>query len=925
MTESAPDQPEQATEARHERPDSVNVHWLVLFLRILAIGAIAEVAESFIMSWFALPEGVTEHAVGVVLLGGVMAPLLYLWVVKDMVRRFAVQQQEEEILAATAREQELTLQTYRAQLALQNYVETVVASVPSSLLVLSTDLIVRSVSQSFRELFGIGDRDVVGQPVEKVLPLVGVWKLVAEVLGSDEPRRKISVDVPDPGRNRDFHVTLTKLQQPDQDAKLLLVVEDITERKRLLEQVKMSRARFWGIVDAASDAILSVDEHQKIVVFNQQAEVMFGYAAREVIGRPLEMLLPSRFRGGHHASVEGFQREEGTRRRMSERPVLIGLRKSGEEFQAEITISKLVSDGKPLMTAIVRDITGRRRMERDLHESREALQDFLDNATDLIHNVGADGRFTYVNRAWLRTLGYTPEEAAGLTVFDIIHPESQTHCRDLFQRVIAGESLKNFETVFVAKDGRSIPVEGHVDSRSHEGTVSTRAMFRDVTERKLAEDRLNHLAHYDSLTGLPNRRLFADRLTLELAQARRAKQLVGLLFLDLDGFKPVNDSLGHDVGDLLLKAVAQRLTGNVRASDTVARVGGDEFTVILHDLNPVEGAAVVAQKILSALSHPVVLQGHEVAVTASIGITVYPLDGDTVEGLLKNADTAMYRAKAQANSYQFFAPETQGRVADRLMSGQDLHRALERGELVLRYQPYVALATRRLVGGQAHMQWERQAGVVPQPDLLRVAQEAGLIAPVTEWMVRTACADARACQSPGSSLVRVAVHLSRQQFAQPQVMDTVTRALRETGLDPRCLELELAEGIFMPETESTEVKLRALHALGLALSIADFGTGYSSLGDLKRFSIEGLRIGRDFVCRLTTDPDRAAIVSGIIAMAHGLKMTVVAEGVEDETQVDWLRGQGCDMIQGDLVGQPVSAEAFIRFTEAGGGPVNQAA
>ena len=931
MSESTPDQPEQAAEARHERPASVKVDLLVLFLRILAIGAVAEVGESLIMSVLALPESVTEHVVGVVLFGGVMAPLLYFRVVKNMVGRFAA----HEGLAATVREQELTLKAHKEQLALKNYAELVVASVPSALLVLSTDLIVRSVSQSFKDLFGIGDREVVGQPVEKVLPIVGVWRLVAEVLGSDEPRRKISVDVPDPARNRYFHVTLTKLQQAEQDARLLLVVEDITERRRLHEQVEASRARFWGIVDAASDAILSMDEHRKIVVFNQHAEGMFGYASREVIGQPLEMLLPSRFRGGHHAFVEGFQRQNADRQNMSDRPILVGLRKNGEEFPVEITISKLVSDGKPLMTAIVRDVSERRRMERELHESKEALQDFLDNATDLVQSVGADGRFVYVNRAWLRTLGYTPEEVRGLTIFDIIHPESLAHCRDLFQRVIAGESIKNFETVFVAKDGRCVPVEGNADSRSHEGRVLTRAIFRDVTERKLAEERLNRLAHYDSLTGLPNRLLFADRLTHELAQARRAKQMVGLLFLDLDGFKPVNDSLGHDVGDLLLKVAAQRLAASVRASDTVARLGGDEFTVILHDLNPVEGAAVVAQKILHALSQPFVLQGREVSVTASIGITVYPLDGETVEGLLKNADMAMYRAKAQAGSYQFFAPETQGRVTDRLTLVQDLHRALERGELVLRYQPYVALATRRLVGGRAHVQWERQTGVVPQPDLMRVAQEAGLVAPITQWMVRTACADARAWQSPGSPLVRVAVHLSRQQFAQAHIVDSVVRALRETGLDPRCLDLELAEGIFMPEAESTAVKLRALHALGLTLSIADFGTGYSSLGDLKRFSIQGLTIGRDFVCRLTTDPDRAAIVSAIIAMAHGLKMTVVAEGVEDDAQVAWLLAQGCDMIQDDLVGRPVPADAFLssvtlnrglaRFMEAEGGPERRAA
>jgi diguanylate cyclase (GGDEF)-like protein/PAS domain S-box-containing protein len=791
-------------------------------------------------------------------------------------------------------------------------VDTVVASVPSALLMVSTDLIVRSVSQSFRELFGIGDRDVVGQPVEKVLPLSSVWKLVAEILGSDDPRRKVSADVPDPARNRDFHVTLTKLPQPDHDARLLLVVEDITERKRLLEQVEASRARFWGIVDAASDAILSVDEHQLIVIFNQHAEDIFGYAAREVIGQPLDMLLPSRFRDGHRGFIEGFKGEHGARRRMSERPVLLGLRKSGEEFPVEITISKLMSDGKLLMTAIVRDISERQKMERELRKSQDALQNFLDTASDLVQNVSADGRFVYVNRAWLRTLGYASDEVADLTVLDIIHSDSRAQYRDLVQRVIEGQSLANVETTFVAKDGRSIPVEGHLNSASQEERVGTWAIFRDMTERKLAEGRLTHLAHHDSLTGLPNRLLFVDRLTHELAHARRAKQLVGLLFLDLDGFKSVNDGLGHDVGDVLLKTVAQRLVGSVRASDTIARLGGDEFTVILHDLTPVEGAAVVAQKILYVLSQPFVLEGHNVSVTASIGITVYPLDSETVEGLLRNADAAMYRAKAQGNAYQFFAPTTQEQMVDRRAAVQDLHRALQRGELVVRYQPYVVLATRRLVGGQAHVQWTRETGG-PQTDLLRVVQDAGLVESITRWMVSTACTDARGWQSSGLPLVRVAVPLSRQQFAQAHVVDSVDRALRESGLDPRCLDLELDEGIFMLDAESTAVKLQAFHGLGLTLSIADFGTGYSPLGDLKQFAIGGLKIGRDLVGRLVTDPDRTAIVRGIIAMAHELKMSVVAEGVEDEAQVAWLRAHHCDMIQGELVAGPLSAEAFRRL------------
>lgn len=892
---------------------------LALFFRVLAIGAVAEIAASLIMSALGLPLGVAPLLVGIAVFGCTMAPLLYFGVIKEVDRRVVAQRQEHERMAATARDQALLARADQARLALQTYVETVVASVPSALLMVSSDLIVRSVSQSFRELFNLGDRDVVGQPVEKILPLSGVWRLVAEILGSDDPHRKVSADVPDPVRNRDFHVTLTKLPQPDQDARLLLVVEDITERKRLLEQVEASRARFWGIVAAASDAIVSVDEHQRIVIFNQHAEDIFGYPAREVIGQPLAMLLPSRFREGHQAFVGAFHKETTARRTMSQRPVLLGLRKTGEEFPVEITISKLMSEGQLLMTAIVRDISEREKMERELRKSENALQTFLDNASDLVQNVAADGRFVYVNRAWLRALGYASEELAGLTVFDIIHADSRAQYRDLFERVLAGESLTNVESIFVAKDGRSIPVEGHITAGSDDRVV-TWAIFRDMTERKLAEARLNHLAHHDSLTGLPNRLLFVDRLTRELARARRAKQLVGLLFLDLDGFKPVNDALGHDSGDTLLKAVAQRLARCVRASDTIARLGGDEFTVILHDLNSAKGAAVIAEKILHALAQPFLIEGRDVSVTASIGITMYPLDSETVEGLLKHADTAMYRAKAAGNAYRFFAPKTQEQAVDRWASSvQDLHQALEQRVLTVRYQPYVALDTRSVVGGCAHVQWHRRSGVVPQPDVLRLALEGGLLTPITRWLLHTACTDACAWQSSGSPLIRVSVPLSRQQFALNHLVDSADRALRESSLDPACLNLELDEGIFLFETENLAVKLRALRGLGLTFSIADFGAGYAPLADLTQYAIDGLKIGRELVSRLMTDPDCAAAVRGIIAIAHELEMSVVADGVENESQAAWLRTQRCEMIQGDLVAGLLSAEALRRMTEGVGG------
>jgi diguanylate cyclase (GGDEF)-like protein/PAS domain S-box-containing protein len=675
-----------------------------------------------------------------------------------------------------------------------------------------------------------------------------------------------------------------------------------------------SNVRFWQIVDAASDAIISVDDRQRIVVFNKQAARAFGYAEREAIGRPLALLLPSRFRGDHDLHVARFKEEPESQRTMSERPVLLGRRKNGEEFPVEITISKTVSDGQPLMTAIVRDVSERQKIERDLRESREALQDFLDSATDLVQSVGPDGRFAYVNRSWLSALGYTRDEVGRLTMLDVVHPDSRTHCQWVFERVMAGQPAQNVEAVFVAKDGRRIAVEGHIDCHSKDGTAVTRAIFRDITERKLAEERLNHLAHYDTLTGLPNRLLFHDRLNHALAQARRAQQLVVLLFLDLDGFKAVNDTLGHAVGDLLLKAVAQRLAGSVRTSDTVARLGGDEFTVVLHGLTGVQGAAIVAQKILRAIGQPFTLHGHEVSVTASIGITVYPLDSDTIEGLIKNADAAMYRAKAQKSTYQFYAVDTQCQVADRFELECDLRRALEQDEFGLVYQPYADLETRRVVGAQALVRWTRPGlGVVEPAEFGSLIEDSGLLEPIGEFVLRAACAQNRMWQASGLPPVRVAVTLTGRQLAQPRLVDTVVRVLHETGLDPRLLELAFTEDIFLAAGEANVAKLRELHARGVVLSIADFGTGRSSPGDLKRFSIQMVRIGGGFVSRLAPHPDDATIVAAILAMAHGLGLKVVAEGVEDEEQAAFLRAHRCDMVQGGLVSRPLPADAFAQF------------
>lgn len=763
--------------------------WRV-FVRILALIAGAELVASFAARTFNHPTGVGGILIDAAVIAVVGAPLIYFWVARDVMRRLTAPASP----ARTALEQELALRAYEGQLALREYAETVVASVPSGLATLSTDLRVVSVNRAFRDMFSLAETEAMGQPLEKVLPGVNPWRLVAEVLGSDQPAPTISIDLPDPKGVRHFHLTLTRFRRAEGGARLLLVVEDITRRVRMQEQIEAERARFWGILDAASDAIVSVDEAQRIIVFNKQAERMFGYAADEAIGQPLGLLLPPRFQGTHDDHVTRFSADATPWKNMSERPVLTGRRRHGEEFPVEVTISQLQLDGQRVLTAIV----------------------------------------------------------------------------------------------------------------------------RDVTERQLAEKRLNTLAHYDTLTGLPNRLLFQDRLAQALSQAQRDRRLVGLLYLDLDRFKRINDTLGHTVGDQLLKTVAQRLAGCVRASNAVSRLGGDEFTIVLPGLTAPEGAAVVARKILRAVSQPVSVQGHEVFVTPSIGVTISPTDGDDIEILLKNADTAMYRAKERGNTYQFYAAEMHSRALDRLALESHLRRALEQEEFFLAYQPLVALGTGRVVGIEALARWGRPGGEVVAPgDFIPLAEETGLIVPIGEWALRAACAQNRAWQESGLPPVRVSVNLSSHQVARLDLPDVVARALRDSGLDPRYLDLELTESIFMRDAEATSASLRRLHAMGVALSIDDFGTGYSSLSYLKRFPIGTLKIGRGFMRDVTANSDDAAIVTTIIAMAHSLNMRVVAEGIERDAQLEFLCARRCDVIQGELVSMPVPAAAVPPFLRAG--------
>jgi diguanylate cyclase (GGDEF)-like protein len=439
----------------------------------------------------------------------------------------------------------------------------------------------------------------------------------------------------------------------------------------------------------------------------------------------------------------------------------------------------------------------------------------------------------------------------------------------------------------------------------------------DISERKTYEARIEYLADHDALTNLPNRNLLGDRITQAMAHVRRNGLLLALLFLDLDRFKDVNDSFGHAFGDALLLEVSGRIKQVVREGDTVARHGGDEFIILLTDIQQPQDVSAVALKIFSAFSTPFLISGHELFVSTSIGATLYPDDGDDLQSLLRNADTAMHRAKEeQGNAFQFYSREMSVRALERSKLESALRRALERKEFELFYQPKVDTGSGRIIGAEALIRWHHpDLGLVSPTRFIPMAEEIGLIIPIGDWVLHTACAQNKAWQDAGLPLISVSVNLSARQFSQEGLVESVAEALQNMGLDAKHLELELTESMVMNSAEQFITKLQELENLGVQLSIDDFGTGYSSLSYLKRFPLHHLKIDQSFVRDIATDADDAAITSSVIALGHSLNLKVIAEGVETEEQVAFLRSHHCDEMQGYYFSKPLPATEFASLLQ----------
>jgi PAS domain S-box-containing protein len=610
---------------------------------------------------------------------------------------------------------------------------------------------------------------------------------------------------------------------------------------------------------------------------------------------------------------------------------------------------KLLYLQKPLHAAELKQfanaLSGKWTAERHLHATRARLHQILSSTPAVVYTCAPSGDHvaTFVSDNIIEQFGYTPNSFVEPNFWlGRVHGDDLPRVlRELKHVQELGEVASEYRFRHSDGDYRWICDRMRLVLDSTGRPKELVGCWIDITEQRRAEETIRNLAYFDGLTGLPNRVLLRELLGHALANAERHERSLAVLFLDLDQFKRINDTLGHDMGDTLLQEVARRLVGCVRRSDAIfqegevgslpqadeegaiSRLGGDEFVLILSEIGSSEDAANVARRIAAALSQPIQLGPDEVTVTASIGISVYPHDASDAETLLKHADAAMYHAKEQGrNSYRFYTEALNERTARRFAIEFNLRRALERGEFVLFYQPRIDIQAQRVVGMEALLRWQRPVeGLVLPGEFISVAEENGMIVPIGEWVLQEACRQAAAWSASGLAPLTVSVNISAAQFKRDRLVENICRVLQETGLDPGLLEIELTESMLIEDTELSATMLEKFKDIGVNISIDDFGTGYSSLSYLKRFALTALKVDQSLIRDLATNPNDSAIVSAAIALAHSLHLRVVAEGVEHELQAAILRSKGCDEAQGYLFSPPIDTVGFERWIRQGTFPL----
>jgi len=696
---------------------------------------------------------------------------------------------------------------------------------------------------------------------------------------------------------------------------LYSIIHDVTDRRRAETALQQSEEKYRVIFDYAPVGIYQSTRDGTIVTANLALARMLGYdGIEDLLTRNLE----------REVYLDPAQREELIR---SYEPfgyannVELQWRcKDGSRIWVQLNAHAIRSPvGRTYFEGFVHDITERKKAEEARRHAEELLRRQSAAMTASMDGIGILNErldFTYANDSLAKLYGYPgPQSMIGRNLCDLYEPHEQVRLITSILPQVHQDGRWRGEATGLRADSVNFPQEISLTEIANDGIV---CVVRDITERTYAEEQIKHLAYHDALTNLPNRLLFKDRLSVALSHAHREGASLAVLFLDLDRFKVINDSLGHNIGDQLLQAVAARIQACVRDSDTVARLGGDEFTILLPRLLRSQDVAPVANKIIEAVRYPFHIEGREFFITTSIGISVYPEDGSDAETLIKNADTAMYQAKELGrDNYQLFNAFVNAKALQRIALEHGLRKALANEEFEVHYQPIFDLRTNRITGMEALLRWDhRQMGSIPPATFIPIAEATGAMAPIGSWALRMACRQAKEWHDRGHRTLSLAVNLSVTQLQQTDLVDTVRGILEETGLPARLLELEITESSAMHSPETSIRVLYELKKLGIRISLDDFGTGHSSLSYLKRFPVDTLKIDQSFVQDTTSDPDAAAIVTAIIAMAHSLRLKVIAEGVEFTEQANFLRRHACDQMQGFLITPPVNAGEFITFVEA---------
>ena len=758
--------------------------------------------------------------------------------------------------------------------------------------------------------------------------------------GSSLPIKLVCVD----GHVIDVEIAVIPFGGPGEEI-FMLEAHDITRRLQATRTIREREQRLNGVLNSVADAIITTDEAGIIQSYNPAAQKMFGHTAASIIGKNISLIMAGEHQKRHDQYYKTYL-ESGKNNviGMTGRE-LLALKADGTTFPVELAVTELRLGNRRYFTGIIHDITDRKRAENELRKAHDELEirvkertseltqeiverktaqkslqlaaEVIANLTEAVVIVDIKFKVMSVNPAFSEISGFSTDETVGKRppFFKALKKD-----RDLFERMNNELEAKGYwegELWTAKKNKQKYAIRLSISAIVADGgkDLQYAVVFNDITKRKQDEERIYFQANYDPLTELPNRTLFQDRLHQGLFTMARSDRKLGLMFLDLDGFKEINDHHGHDVGDLLLQEAAQRLLDCIRTGDTVARLGGDEFTIIMPNLTDSRDARLLAQRILDTISAPYHLKGHESSVSASIGVTIYPDDAIEASDLVKNADVAMYRAKENGKAnFQFFTAELNDEIQERLILKNGLAKALENGELELHYQPKMNIKTGEINSVEALMRWNSKTiGSVSPVKFIPVLEETGLIVEVGEWALRTACRQHKIWIDQGLPPLRVAVNLSARQLREESFVSTVVAIMEETGATPASLEVEITESMVMSDATNAVAALMKLDELGLHIAMDDFGTGYSSLSYLKNFPIHMIKIDRSFVSDIVTSKDDTALIQTIIQYSHNTNRKVIAEGVENEEQLSILKKFNCDEIQGYFISRPLPADDFTAY------------